>query len=64
MKRVLAKTEHITKEEQPVTVESKPKSMLKQFSSKNKCYKCGKELPSWWISAYCDGCDKLAEKNI
>lgn len=30
---------------------------LYKLSNKNKCYKCGKELPPDWISAYCTACE-------
>lgn len=30
---------------------------LDKLSNKNKCYRCGKELPANWISAYCTACE-------
>lgn len=30
---------------------------LNKLSNKNHCYRCGKELPADWISAYCTACE-------
>ena len=35
---------------------------LDKLSNKNKCYRCGKELPADWISAYCTACENRWEE--
>ena len=34
---------------------------LDKLSNKNRCYRCGKELPANWISAYCTACENRWE---
>ena len=34
---------------------------LNKLSNKNKCYRCGKELPADWLSALCTACENRWE---